>query len=116
MILVHSNTDFIFTPVAAFQGVDCIGKTAYHFLRGKGAGMQNTQKDYETDYRMVTIRTSDGGTVQGKVNVSPNQRVSELFNLQQGPFVVLVNANYGDVDGKTLFINKEHIVWVEPEE
>lgn len=77
--------------------------------------MSNTKKGYETDYRVVTIKTSDGSTVQGKVNISPNQRVSELFNLTQGPFVVLVDAKYGDVRGKTLFINKAHIVWVEPE-
>ena len=64
---------------------------------------------------MVTIRTSDGATIQGRVNISPNQRVSELFNVQKGPFIVLVEATYGDVRGKTLFINKQHIVWVEPE-
>ena len=78
--------------------------------------MPNQEKSYQTDYRMVTIKTSDGATVQGKVNVLPNQRVSELFNLQQGPFVVLVDASYSDVQDKTLFINKDHIVWVEPEE
>lgn len=78
--------------------------------------MPDNEKGYQTDYRTVTIKTSDGATVQGKVNVLPNQRVSELFNLQEGPFVVLVNASYGEVHGKTLFINKDHIVWVEPEE
>lgn len=78
--------------------------------------MPNHESSYQTDYRLVTIKTSDGATVQGKVNVSPNERVSELFNLQKGPFVVLVDANYGEVQGKTLFINKDHIVWVEPEE
>lgn len=77
--------------------------------------MANQQKGYETDYRRITIKTSEGTSIQGKVNISPNQRVSELFNLQKGPFVVLVNAQYGDVQGKTLFINKAHIVWVEPE-
>ena len=78
--------------------------------------MANKQKGYDTDYRMVTIRTTDSSTVQGKVNIAPNQRVSELFNLHKGPFVVLVDATYGDVRNKTLFINKDHIVWVEPEE
>jgi hypothetical protein len=77
--------------------------------------MVNAEKGYDTDYRVVTIKTSDGSTIQGRVNISPNQRVSELFNLQKGPFVVLVEATYGDVRGKTLFINKHHIVWVEPE-
>jgi hypothetical protein len=77
--------------------------------------MSNPTKGYEIDYQWVTIKTSDGSTVQGKVNISPNQRVSDLFNLSQGPFVVLVDAKYNDIQGKTLFINKTHIVWVEPE-
>jgi len=78
--------------------------------------MSQANINYDTDYRLVTIKTNDGATVQGKVNISPNQRVSDLFNLHKGPFVVLVNATYGDVSGKTLFINKAHIVWIEPEE
>lgn len=77
--------------------------------------MTSPQKGYDTDYRVVTIKTTDGSAVQGKVNIAPNQRVSELFNLHKGPFVVVVDATYADVRGKTLFINKEHIVWVEPE-
>ena len=77
--------------------------------------MTSPQKSYDTDYRMVTIKTTDGSTVQGKVNIAPNQRESELFNIHKGPFVVVVDASYGDVCGKTLFINKNHIIWVEPE-
>ncbi len=78
--------------------------------------MADGKKDYKTDYRTITIKTTDGSTLQGRVNISPNQRVSELFTIQKGPFVVLVDATFGDVSGKTLFINKEHIVWVEPED
>ncbi len=78
--------------------------------------MSNHEKGYETDYRLITIKTSDGSTVQGKVNISPNQRVSELFNLQKGPFVVMVDASYGELKDKTLFINKDHVIWVEPEQ
>jgi small nuclear ribonucleoprotein (snRNP)-like protein len=77
--------------------------------------MSQPHKGYDTDYRLVTVKTTDGSTVQGKVNIAPNQRVSELFNIQKGPFVVVVDATYGDVRGKTLFINKNHIIWVEPE-
>ncbi len=78
--------------------------------------MAEDKKDYQTDYRTITIKTTDGSTLQGKVNITPNQRVSELFTIQKGPFVVLVEASFGDVAGKTLFVNKEHIVWVEPED
>ena len=93
-----------------------ISKSVFKWLnKKKGKTMVNSEKRYETDYRLVTIKTSDGSTVQGKVNISPNQRVSELFNLHKGPFVVMVEATFGDVHGKTLFVNKEHIVWVEPQ-
>lgn len=78
--------------------------------------MEADPKAYRTDYRTITLKTVDGTTVQGKINISPNQRVSELFTLQKGPFVVMVDASYQGVAGKTLFINKQHIIWVEPEE
>ena len=71
---------------------------------------------YETDYRTVTIKTIDGSTVQGKVNVSPNQRISDLLTQQPGSFLVVVDASYQDGKGKTLFINKAHIIWIEPED
>ncbi len=78
--------------------------------------MGNADKKYETEYKTITIKTIDGSTVQGKINISPNERVSDLFTLHKGPFVVVVDASFGQVSGKTLFINKEHIVWVEPED
>jgi hypothetical protein len=80
------------------------------------SGMAENKTEFTTDYRTITIRTSDGTSIHGKVNISPNRRVSELFTLQKGPFVVMVSASYGEVSGKTLFINKEHIIWVEPDE
>ena len=82
----------------------------------RDSGMIETKKEYPIDYRTITIKTSDGSTVRGRVNIAPNQRVSEIFTLQKGPFVVMIDASFGQVTGKTFFINKEHIVWVEPEE
>lgn len=74
--------------------------------------------EYEghSDYRTVTIMTSDGNTIQGRVNISAVERVSDLFTKSQEYFVVMVDAESKDVQGKTLFINKDHIIWVEPEE
>ena len=78
--------------------------------------MAESKHAYETDYRTVTIKTVDGLTVQGKVNILPNKRISDLLKLQQGHFLVVVDANYMDGNGKTLFINKDYIVWIEPED
>ncbi len=78
--------------------------------------MTEQKKDYKTDYRMVSIKTIDGSTVQGKVNVSPNDRVSDLLSRNTGPFLIVVDAAFQETRGKTLFINKDHIVWIEPED
>lgn len=74
------------------------------------------KKGKKTDYRTVTIRTIDGATIHGKVNVSSKERVSEIFTSRDELFVILVNVTYSDHMNKTLFINKNHIVWVEPED
>lgn len=78
--------------------------------------MAEPSKIYETDYRVVSIKTIEGSTVQGKVNIAPNQRVSDLLSLNKGPFLIVVEASFQESEGKTLFINKDHIVWIEPED
>lgn len=66
-------------------------------------------------YRSITVRTVDGATLTGKVNISTSyDRVSDLFTKDDKPFIVLVDAKYRESVSKTFFINKLHIVWVEP--
>lgn len=69
----------------------------------------------KADYKKVTIKTTDGLTIQGCVNQTPEERVSDLFTKSEAPFVVLVDVSYREGEGKILFVNKRHIVWVEPE-
>jgi len=69
-----------------------------------------------TDYKKITVKTSDGSTIQGNINVSSNQRVSDLFTKSEATFIVMVDVSYRDGVGKILFVNKRHILWVEPEE
>jgi len=78
--------------------------------------MSDQDDSYSTEYRSITIRTTDGSTINGKVNISPGQRVSELFTQGDKPFIVMVDVVLKDAVGKTRFINKDHIVWVEPED
>jgi hypothetical protein len=78
--------------------------------------MSNQDEGYTTEYRSITVRTTDGSTINGKVNISPDQRVSDLFTRRELPFIVMVDVVLKDAVGKTRFINKDHIVWVEPED
>ncbi len=78
---------------------------------------EEPQNGYDSNYCTVTIKTIDGSTMLGRINISPNLRVSEMFTHQmEDPFVVVTEAGFGQVNGKTLFINKSHIIWVEPED
>jgi len=78
--------------------------------------MSDQDSSFSTEYRSITIRTTDGSTINGKVNISPEQRVSDLFTQRDKPFIVMVDVVLKDAVGKTRFINKDHIVWVEPED
>jgi hypothetical protein len=66
------------------------------------------------EYRGVTIRTTDGSTFSGKINLSHNKRISDLFKNSSDQFIVLVDVVYRDTPEKVAIINKQHIVWVEP--
>jgi hypothetical protein len=68
------------------------------------------------NYRTITVKTTDGSTLQGKINLTEKQRVSDLFTQSDAPFIVMVDVAYLESTGKTFFINKNHIVWVEPED
>ena len=77
----------------------------------------NESKDvYRREYRKITIRTTDGSTLVGKTNIGIKERVSDLFTKTDNPFIVLFDVEHKDISGKVLFINKNNIVWVEPED
>ena len=70
----------------------------------------------QSQYQTINIMTVDGATIQGKVYIPSEGRVSDLFTKSDAQFIVMVNAVSRDVQDKTLFINKKHIIWAEPEE
>lgn len=78
--------------------------------------MEESHDAYKREYRKVTIRTIDGSTILGKVNIGIKDRVSDIFTKTDNPFIVLFDVEHKDITGKVLFVNKNNIVWVEPED
>ena len=78
--------------------------------------MEKRKDAYKREYRRVTIRTTDGSTILGKVNIGIMDRVSDLFTKTDNPFIILVDAEHKDISEKILFVNRNNIVWVEPED
>ena len=79
-----------------------------------GHNEKNEKKN--ENYRKITLKTSDGETIQGHVYLGSNTRISDLFTRSDAPFVVVVNALLRSGQNKTLIINKNHILWIEPED
>ncbi len=77
---------------------------------------EKASKAYKTEMRNVVIRTADGATIRGKVNLGVKERLSDLFTKSESPFVIVTEATHKEGAGKTLFVNKSHIVWAEPED
>ncbi len=78
--------------------------------------MEESHDAYKREYRKVTIRTIDGSTILGKVNIGIKDRVSDIFTKTENPFIVLFDVEHKDIAGKVLFVNRNNIVWVEPED
>ena len=76
--------------------------------------MEESKDAFKKEYRDITIRTSDGSTLLGRINIGIKERVSDLFTKTDNPFIVLFDAEHKDGTGKVLFVNKNNIVWVEP--
>jgi len=67
--------------------------------------------------KAVYVKTVDGSLIQGKINIGSNKRISDVFVKGGAPFVVVYDVvSHSTVPRKVLVINKNHIVWVEPDE
>ncbi|MBU2498719.1 MAG: hypothetical protein KKE57_07460 [Proteobacteria bacterium] len=78
--------------------------------------MKQDKEVYKKEFRKITVRTTDGATIVGKVNIGIKARVAELFTRTEDPFIVLSDVELEPGSQKVLFINKNNIVWVEPED
>lgn len=78
--------------------------------------MEQGKEIYRTEYRNVTIKTTDGSTLVGKINIGLKARVADLFTKSTVPFIVLSDVDQGDGSMNVFIINKNNIVWVKPEE
>jgi hypothetical protein len=54
--------------------------------------------------------------LKGKVNIGLKSRVADLFTKAEDPFIVLSDVDSKGDPRKVVFVNKNNIVWVEPEE
>ena len=86
---------------------------------------QTTNINKEIDSRVVRLKLVDGTHVEGHVNLNRTpgyERVSDLVTENPERFLVLFSVSVKrtmegpPVFHKTLFINRDHIIWAAPDE
>jgi hypothetical protein len=81
-----------------------------------GVNMNQTGTAFSTNYISITVKLVDGTILDGKINILPHKRLSDFVNSSDKSFVVVVEGSSIDIKDKTIFINKNKIAWVEPNE
>lgn len=71
---------------------------------------------YDIHYKTVTIKTSDGSTVTGKVNITSHPRVSDMLKHTTDKFVTVLSEEGEGGPRRVSIINKEYIIWAETED
>jgi len=66
--------------------------------------------------RNISLKTVDGSFIQGKINIGPMQRISDMFRENEAPFIIVYDARSMSGENKVFIVNKSHIVWVEPDD
>jgi hypothetical protein len=68
------------------------------------------------NFRSVVVKIKDGTTITGKLNIGDFPRVSDFFRKSPDQYFVLADAEHRGMTGKVVIINKNEIMWAEPED
>jgi hypothetical protein len=67
--------------------------------------------------KKADIRLTDASHVKGHIHIKEHDRLSDLLNFGEDPFVVVFNATItGGSGGKVIFVSKSQILWICPED
>ena len=78
--------------------------------------MQSIADTYVKNFRSIVVKIKDGTTITGKLNIGDFPRVSDFFRKSPDKYFVLSDAEHRGTPGKVVIINKNEIMWAEPED
>ena len=78
--------------------------------------MAQVEAKDSTNYANVTVKLIEGTILDGKINIQPHKRLSDFINSKGRGFVVVIKGSSLEIKDKTIFINKNKIAWIEPNE
>ncbi|MGZ3593293.1 MAG: DUF6812 domain-containing protein [Syntrophales bacterium] len=67
--------------------------------------------------KKANIRLTDGSNVKGQINIKDHDRLSDIINFGEDPFIVVFNATIpSGLRGEVIFVSKSQILWIYPED
>jgi hypothetical protein len=67
--------------------------------------------------KKANLCLTDGSHVKGQVNIKDHDRLSDLLNVGEDPFIVVFDAQIpGGQSHKVIFVSKSQILWILPED
>jgi hypothetical protein len=78
--------------------------------------MGTKKGEYRTSYKDVSVKLTDGTILNGKINIYPKDRISEVFTNKEKTFVIIIESDSTERSYQTIVVNKKEVVWVEPED
>lgn len=71
--------------------------------------------DFSANKKRVVVTMVDGKVFEGVVNIKDHERLSDLFMDDDSRFIILYEMSLYDLEKKSVyFINKDHVVYVQP--
>jgi small nuclear ribonucleoprotein (snRNP)-like protein len=67
-------------------------------------------------FKTVKVKLKDGTIINGKLNIGEYARVFDYFRSSPDQYFILSDAEHDEQSGKVVIINKNEIVWAEPED
>ena len=75
--------------------------------------MEITPK-WETNFKPLTVKMSDGSLLTGRVNIRQYRRLSDFLKSAEDPFIVMLPP--ADQPQKVIILNKNYIIWAETQD
>jgi hypothetical protein len=67
-------------------------------------------------FKTVKVKLKDGTIIIGKLNIGEHARLYDYFRSSPDHYFLLSDAEHDGQSGRVVIINKNEIVWAEPED
>ena len=85
-------------------------------MRTHGRVKLTDNHQYAIDECTIKIVTTDRTQITGVVNKKGLERVSDLFTMDDSPFIIVYRAIAKGKENKSFAVNKNQIIWAELED